>query len=637
MGADGLKSLYGVTDDVILYWAHHEKLCVVDGQLAFMGGLDLCFGRWDTNQHPIADAHPSDLNAIVFPGQDYNNARVMDFVDVAQWQENKLDRKKSSRMGWSDLSFSLQGPCVQDLKRHFVDRWNFIFDEKYNVRKDVRYHRLSLNVGPAGSQQSAQSGSRPSSSYGPGGQPQQEQQSQYQSTSTLQPSAAGTNQPQWQGGSRPHTPTGQYRASSSHQYSPQPAAQQSQPNYTPSDQGQYYPPPPPGGPPASQYGSQQPLASGYGGNPTIYQPLGTAELDSSGQQTRPHGGQPPTFDPPPSQATRGFDSYSENQPPHEGDRGFGGSYKRYGDEGRRLKEELSGVGNMLYGQARHEVKGAQGKYFGGKDQYGRPLDQPRGAMPCQIVRSCTTWSNGTPTEHSVQNAYCEIIKNSKHFIYIENQFFITATGDQQKPVQNLIGQALVERILRAARAGEKYLVIVNIPSIPAFAGDLRDDSSLGTRAIMEFQYNSINRGGQSIMELVGQAGYNPMEYIRFYNLRNYDRINAAASMRQAEQQSGVDYDAVRKQHENMVMGGPGSTANYAAPQQYQQYQQAAQGMANRSTRWDSVSECYMLNGTDIRNVPWDGTGDISEIDAFVSEELYIHTKVRGLGSANFLD
>ena len=55
--------------------AHHEKLCIVDDKTAFMGGLDLCYGRWDTNQHSIADCHPSNLDDIVFPGQDYNNAR----------------------------------------------------------------------------------------------------------------------------------------------------------------------------------------------------------------------------------------------------------------------------------------------------------------------------------------------------------------------------------------------------------------------------------------------------------------------------------------------------------------------------------------------------------------------------------
>lgn len=32
-------------DDITLYFAHHEKLCLIDGEVAFMGGLDLCFGR----------------------------------------------------------------------------------------------------------------------------------------------------------------------------------------------------------------------------------------------------------------------------------------------------------------------------------------------------------------------------------------------------------------------------------------------------------------------------------------------------------------------------------------------------------------------------------------------------------------
>ena len=74
---DAIKGVYGMSEGTVLYWAHHEKLCVVDGQIAFMGGLDLCYGRWDTNQHSIADAHPGDLDEIVFPGQDYNNARIM--------------------------------------------------------------------------------------------------------------------------------------------------------------------------------------------------------------------------------------------------------------------------------------------------------------------------------------------------------------------------------------------------------------------------------------------------------------------------------------------------------------------------------------------------------------------------------
>lgn len=39
---DVLKNLYGTADDIVLYWAHHEKLCLIDGRVAFMGGLDMC-------------------------------------------------------------------------------------------------------------------------------------------------------------------------------------------------------------------------------------------------------------------------------------------------------------------------------------------------------------------------------------------------------------------------------------------------------------------------------------------------------------------------------------------------------------------------------------------------------------------
>jgi phospholipase D1/2 len=62
---DSLRGIYGTKGDTVLFWAHHEKLCLIDGRIAFMGGLDLCFGRWDTHQHAIADVHPGDLREIV--------------------------------------------------------------------------------------------------------------------------------------------------------------------------------------------------------------------------------------------------------------------------------------------------------------------------------------------------------------------------------------------------------------------------------------------------------------------------------------------------------------------------------------------------------------------------------------------
>lgn len=44
-------------------------------------------------------------------------------------------------MGWSDVALCLAGPVVQDLRTHFSQRWNFIYDEKYS-HKSSRYQRL---------------------------------------------------------------------------------------------------------------------------------------------------------------------------------------------------------------------------------------------------------------------------------------------------------------------------------------------------------------------------------------------------------------------------------------------------------------------------------------------------------------
>jgi hypothetical protein len=34
-------------------WSHHEKLVIVDQHVAFVGGLDLAFGRYDDTRHEV--------------------------------------------------------------------------------------------------------------------------------------------------------------------------------------------------------------------------------------------------------------------------------------------------------------------------------------------------------------------------------------------------------------------------------------------------------------------------------------------------------------------------------------------------------------------------------------------------------
>ena len=649
---DALKALYGVSEDVILYWAHHEKLCLIDGDTAFLGGLDLAYGRWDPIQHPIADAHPEDLDLILYPGQDYNNARIMDFEDVAHWDQNKLDRKESSRMGWSDISISLHGPVVQDLRFHFVQRWNFIYNEKYDVRKDVRYSRLSLDGIPQPVSQGTQQSGPPQQQYTQGGYfpppPQSDGQQQY---SSLPQQASHSSQ---QHSYAPASNTDQLHG----HYPPPPSGPPTGGSAQHTQQGQHFPPPPPGPPPSGDQGLYQYNPATHG--PAQAQPqyqahspgvVGEGAAGGSSHQPQYHAYHPGgrSDDPPPyaegssaqyqpdPEKSSGSSPYFP--PPPTSDRGRDRSAERGLGSGRSSSKRRSGYmedvqrqGEKLAG--RLEDRMHLSEYFRPSVPFsGASGTGPRtGSMSCQIVRSATKWSNGTPTEHSIQNAYATVIRQSQHFVYIENQFFITATGSQQKPVQNLVGAAIVERILRAARAGEKYKIFVVIPAIPGFAGDLKDDSSLGTRAIMEYQYNSINRGGHSIMEEVSKAGFDPTEYIRFFNLRNYDRINAGSSMQKAEQASGIDYEVARQEHDAMVdptgfkaqqgtSPGPGGFGH----QNYDKYQDAQSGSTGNG-RWDTVSACYMLNGPDIRTVPWQD-GDLTEMEAFVTEELYIHSKV----------
>ncbi|CAL8106891.1 unnamed protein product [Calicophoron daubneyi] len=42
---------------VLQFWSHHEKMVVIDQSVAFMGGIDLCFGRWDNADHRLDDLY----------------------------------------------------------------------------------------------------------------------------------------------------------------------------------------------------------------------------------------------------------------------------------------------------------------------------------------------------------------------------------------------------------------------------------------------------------------------------------------------------------------------------------------------------------------------------------------------------
>ncbi|KAG0272369.1 hypothetical protein BGZ95_011895 [Linnemannia exigua] len=120
------------------FWAHHEKICVVDCRLAFIGGLDLCFGRYDSRTHQLADYHPSG-GGTIWPGQDYSNPRIKDFANVRDYNNNLIERKLLARMPWHDVSVGVAGQPARDIARHFVQRWNFVKLEKGMKKSHMKF------------------------------------------------------------------------------------------------------------------------------------------------------------------------------------------------------------------------------------------------------------------------------------------------------------------------------------------------------------------------------------------------------------------------------------------------------------------------------------------------------------------
>ena len=149
-----------------------------------------------------------------------------------------------------------------------------------------------------------------------------------------------------------------------------------------------------------------------------------------------------------------------------------------------------------------------------------------GTCEVQMLRSTTWWSIGTPneTECSILNAYIKMIEQSDHFVYIENQFFVTSCEVEGTKIQNRIGDALVERIVRASQKGEDWRAVIIIPLMPGFQNTVDSQDGTSVRLIMQCQFRSICRGDTSIFGRLHAQGIEPEDYIQFYGLRSWGKI-----------------------------------------------------------------------------------------------------------------
>ncbi|CAL5331521.1 unnamed protein product [Camellia sinensis] len=99
--------------EVETIYTHHQKTVIVDADagdnrrriIAFLGGLDLCDGRYDTPQHPLFRT----LQTV--HKDDYHNPTYTGNVDGCP------------REPWHDLHCKIDGPAAYDVLANFEERW----------------------------------------------------------------------------------------------------------------------------------------------------------------------------------------------------------------------------------------------------------------------------------------------------------------------------------------------------------------------------------------------------------------------------------------------------------------------------------------------------------------------------------
>ncbi|XP_021806240.1 phospholipase D zeta 1 isoform X2 [Prunus avium] len=423
----------------VYLWSHHEKLVIVDYQICFLGGLDLCFGRYDTAEHKVGDCPP-----LVWPGKDYYNPRESEPNSWEDTMKDELDRGKYPRMPWHDVHCALWGPPCRDVARHFVQRWNYAKRNKAPNEQAIpllmpQHHMVIPHY--MGRSQEMEIESKNANHH--------RRQDSYSSISSCQDIPL---------------------------LIPQEADGLDSPKEDPNLNGMDSPP---------DLLEQPSRVSN-----NLAFPFRRSKILPVGHDT----------------PMRGFVDDLD-------------SLARHGKMG---SDEVAqpGMKNMDPEWWETQERGNKGGFTDESGQVG-----PCSSCRCQVIRSVSQWSAGTSqVEESIHNAYCSLIDKAEHFIYIENQFFISGlSGDEI--IRNRVLEALFRRIMRAYNDKKCFRVIIVIPLIPGFQGGLDDAGAASVRAVMHWQYRTICRGQFSILQNLNEIlGPKTHDYISFYGLRSYGKL-----------------------------------------------------------------------------------------------------------------
>ncbi|KAG6396337.1 hypothetical protein SASPL_142485 [Salvia splendens] len=449
----------------VYLWSHHEKIVIVDHQICFVGGLDLCFGRYDSGEHQVGD-YPSQI----WPGKDYYNPRESEPNSWEDTMKDELDRFKNPRMPWHDVHCALWGPPCRDIARHFVQRWNYAKRNKAPNEQAIPLllpqHHMVI---PHYMGKSTEIEIENEDEYSNNKQIKRNDSfsSSYQDVPLLMPQeATGLDdvkvEPKLNGFNSQNNLNGQTSKSAKTSF-------------------------------CFRKSKVEPLI------PDMPMKGFVDDLDSLDIQ-------------------REFPSHVK-KPGTEGSEMEWWEAQERGDQ-VVSSDEIGQVGPRVSCRC-------QSFYPFSSRAHMLFSIYTCSALPAasSIIRSVSQWSAGTSQiEESIHKAYCSLIDRAEHIVYIENQFFISGlSGDET--IQNRVLEALYKRIVRAHNEKKCFRVIVVIPLLPGFQGGVDDSGAASVRAIMHWQYRTICRGHKSIMhnlyELLGPKMH---EYISFFGLRAYGRL-----------------------------------------------------------------------------------------------------------------
>ena len=501
-------------DTFDLLWSHHEKLVVIDQRIGYVGGIDLCWGRFDVNEHPLYEGW--DVNGMyMFPGIDYSNGRECDFDNVEEYLKESVNRKEGKvRMPWHDVHLRLEGPVVADIARHFVERWNYAkFDSKETAIIDVKGNASIVN-------KTKKSQKKINNIPWLGKIIEQQNKKEKKEKGNV-------NECQNESGMRPQR--GVYRSG------------RKLPNVI-------------------QEEEHSDKDNMIGKQMSVY--TNNADKDDEDNDdddiitisnTVPHIERIKTKDDEEDITERIGKRYiDENHMMRKLEDSF--VLKSSAKSKQMLLESKSTFPSMNNNNNEQQhfydnFLKKMSKYTKKKTKWFKPTDKRLTASmnfstmrngtisSCQVLRSISEWSAGIhQTEHSILNGYYHLIDKSKHYIYIENQFFISKahSNDERlksnkrsvsRVVENEIAYHIRKRIERAYDNKEKFHVFVFIPLLPGFAGDPQSSSTL--QIILKHTYNSIshNSGLSMIEKLKDKMGDAVYDYITFYSLRSHTVVN----------------------------------------------------------------------------------------------------------------